>query len=218
MSFCSLCRVEGDAAHMSSGWHTFNVRMLAEGKVPQSKELYERYEMHKHEGAEKAASPPPVAVPQTAAQKKNVNSWHWEEKDFTKWAHDRVPQLLKEIKVAFAKGVLTITTVSGVEGDACVYQRKGKKFIGFEMKCTLEWEGQISGPDGPLYTAKGKASLPEISADNDPDEYHVTNITTDGSTDHDELCRRVFAKEGVTAINKKLAIFASEMRAKLKEA
>eukprot|EP00457_Paulinella_chromatophora_P006789 gb/GEZN01006808.1/.p2 GENE.gb/GEZN01006808.1/~~gb/GEZN01006808.1/.p2 ORF type:complete len:218 (-),score=37.77 gb/GEZN01006808.1/:91-744(-) len=213
-SFCSLCRVEGTPEHVASGWHTYNTRMLAEGKVPQSKELYERYEKHKHEGSSDEPVSPPVVQQQTAAQKKNVNAWHWEEKVFTVWAHSRVEQLLKEVKVNFSKGTITIKTVTGLEGDACIYQRKGKKFIGFEMKCSIEWEGEISGEP---YTAKGKATLPEISADSDPDEYQVINITTEGTNDHDELCRGVFRKEGAAAINKQLAIFASELRAKLKE-
>jgi len=40
---CSLCRVTKTEEHINSGWHKFNERLFAQGKMPIAEDNYTKY-------------------------------------------------------------------------------------------------------------------------------------------------------------------------------
>lgn len=81
--------------------------------------------------------------------------------------------LLKESEIPVqGNGSIKITSVKDCEGDAYLNLRKGKIRVGFELKCKIEWAGEIKDSEGAVVVAcKGKATLAEIDDSMDDDEY-----------------------------------------------
>jgi activator of HSP90 ATPase len=48
---------------------------------------------------------------------------------------------LLETKIPSTVGELKVTKVASLEGDAFVNIRKGKRRVGYELKATIEWQG-----------------------------------------------------------------------------
>ena len=70
---------------------------------------------------------------------KNVNNWHWIEKDCTQWAHDRLKSLLLIPSIH-------IDQVSEVEGEVSVNVRKGKVRQIYDLSITLTLSQSSSVP------------------------------------------------------------------------
>eukprot|EP00184_Porphyridium_aerugineum_P001972 CAMPEP_0184706204 /NCGR_PEP_ID=MMETSP0313-20130426/36639_1 /TAXON_ID=2792 /ORGANISM="Porphyridium aerugineum, Strain SAG 1380-2" /LENGTH=483 /DNA_ID=CAMNT_0027167751 /DNA_START=248 /DNA_END=1700 /DNA_ORIENTATION=- len=84
---------------------------------------------------------------------RNVNNWHWSERNVSKWAYERVKQLLSQIQIIDAydadrKVKCTISSVDKVEGDAVLYNRKGKLKTVHDLKVSGKWKAQILDRDG----------------------------------------------------------------------
>ena len=161
---CSLCRVNQTEEHVASGWHAFNQRLFSSGRMPIAETNYNLYEKPKEDAAAgktdggssssaaaAAAGAPsssavPVAAGGSAGSTRNVNAWHWEEADYSRWAKVFITEQLMKIALGVpvageAPGSITVTEVAKISGDAYVNTRKGKTFSGYEFKITIEWKG-----------------------------------------------------------------------------
>lgn len=210
MSSCSLCRVKDTPEHQQSGWHIYNVRINGQGKMPIAEDLYNKFEKNKEDDSA-TSSAPAVAKSDSLEQKRNVNQWHWEEANYTPWAHKRITELLAAINIPVEDGSITISKIAKISGDAFVNTRKGKTFPGYELKMSLEWSGSLGGWKG-----EGKASMPEVAIDVSDHKYEVRNIALDGQggekpAETKEKLLAVFKKEGVAAIRQQIAVFAAEL-------
>jgi hypothetical protein len=75
----------------------------------------------------------------------NVNDYHWEEKDKTVWAKNRLNELLGNVTVQIGKkGTVGVKRVE-VEGFMCVNVRKGKLIPLFELTLQVIWTGTMVG-------------------------------------------------------------------------
>lgn len=74
---------------------------------------------------------------------KNVNNWHWIEKDCTGWAHDRLKELLPSVKTIVDGKVLKVVKVDSIEGDVSVNVRKGRirQIFDLTMQFGCEYDG-----------------------------------------------------------------------------
>lgn len=129
------------------------------------------------------ASGPAAGSAPTDANKRNVNAWHWEENDYTNWAKDVIKKKLLSVRVEQGIGnVVKVTEVSKLSGDAYVNTRKGRVFAGYEFKINLEWTGEVLDASGNVTTTyKGKAHMPEVSADVDDCDFEVSSIKLEGN-------------------------------------
>lgn len=95
---------------------------------------------------------------------RNVNSWHWEEKQRMPWCKERLGALLLVAASGGGGGggggsssntdpAPRITRVSSVEGEATTTTRKGgKRFAVYDLRVTCAWS--VGGGEG----AKGAAA------------------------------------------------------------
>jgi len=83
----------------------------------------------------------------------NVNSWHWEEKDCSKWARAFLEGALEELAVEGEPGSATISKLSKFEGEVNWYNRKGKLFTLYDLQVNLDFKGQ-RGEDAVSGTIK----------------------------------------------------------------
>lgn len=72
---------------------------------------------------------------------RNVNGWHWEDKNVTTWAQKRLKALLEaDICRCECAGVtVAVASVEKVDGDATLYNRKGVLKVLYDLKVTGKW-------------------------------------------------------------------------------
>ncbi|GLC47194.1 hypothetical protein PLESTB_001622200 [Pleodorina starrii] len=116
---------------------------------------------------------------------KNVNGWHWEEKDRKEWTKARLAELfsglvLHELEEA-AEGEPTLLKVERLKeltGDASITTRKGnKRFAVFDLTVALAWEGTVAGSSSSV---RGDIRVEEVHSTGDEDDY-VYSVTVEGS-------------------------------------
>jgi len=84
---------------------------------------------------------------------KNINSWHWEEKDCTKWCREHLEELVKDDRIADGANSIVLNKVTKMEGDVNWYNRKGKLFTLYDLELGLDYAG-TQGEDAISGTIK----------------------------------------------------------------
>ncbi|CDW91228.1 activator of hsp90 [Stylonychia lemnae] len=113
----------------------------------------------------------------------NTGSYFWEEKSVGKWADERIKEVIGGFAYNFSGGVIKITSVEKIKGEASVSIRKGKKIVSYDYNAVLKWE--LSAKDGEgneVANLKGQYELPEVSNDiaDDGEDWEVrTSVKED---------------------------------------
>jgi activator of HSP90 ATPase len=120
---------------------------------------------------------------------KNVNNWHWTATTKMTWVKERLGELFNGIASPLPndKGMLTITGLKEVNGEATITLRKGnKKLVIYDLNMSLAYEGQLSGSD---QTVKGEVKVEDVSNGSEEDEYIFT-ITVEGTGSEQDECKK----------------------------
>jgi activator of HSP90 ATPase len=91
---------------------------------------------------------------------KNVNNWHWVDKNCIVWTRDYFKQKLEQLSVKEGDAEVKIVSMDKLEGDVDLNQRKGKIINIYDFAIDLNWEGQKGDTK-----ASGKVSIPEFMHD-----------------------------------------------------
>jgi hypothetical protein len=92
---------------------------------------------------------------------RNVNSWHWEEKQRMPWCKERLSTLLLVASGGGGggSGGASITRIQSVEGEATTTTRKGgKRFAVYDLRVTCAWSVGGDGAEGGEAVGDGKAA------------------------------------------------------------
>ena len=103
----------------------------------------------------------------------NPNNWHWVDKNCISWSRDYFKENLVGISAESEANSVAVSEVKSVEGDVEVCQRKGKVISLFDVAINLNYQGKSGETD-----VKGTINIPEVSYDNDEDDYQFS-ITVD---------------------------------------
>eukprot|EP00170_Pyropia_yezoensis_P008898 contig_38113_g8931 len=85
---------------------------------------------------------------------KNVNAWHWSERDVSSWAKAYLTSRLSAVSFPGADaggGGDSTLTVDKVEGDAHLYNRKGTLKSVYDLKVSGKW--RTAHADAPARTS-----------------------------------------------------------------
>lgn len=97
----------------------------------------------------------------------NPNNWHWVDKNCFGWARDYFNQKLTQLDTGEVEGKYAqITSLSSLEGDCEVNQRKGKVISLFDLKLVLLIKGHVDNE-----SFEGSISVPEVAFDSDESDY-----------------------------------------------
>ncbi|KAJ0266820.1 hypothetical protein HA466_0007520 [Hirschfeldia incana] len=87
----------------------------------------------------------------------------WEEKNITKWATDRLKELLGSVgSLQFSSGKAEIIDVSRCVGDASLVTVRNKKRVGYTYELSLKVQGEWSFEENTK-KVKGSLDIPEFS-------------------------------------------------------
>lgn len=150
----------------------------------------------------------PRWIVEERADAKNVNNWHWTEKNATPWSKERLKTLLKGLEIETDKGKVKVTDVSKIDGEAYANNRKAKLIFFYEWVITLEWTGTVKDGDEVW---KGKIEIPNLSEEHDAEEVDVL-VTADKSSDESFTLKEIMRSVGTNLIREKLAQYITELR------
>jgi len=126
--------------------------------------------------------------PQAVGSIWNINSWHWENKNYTEVAKSLITNKLTNY-VWEKDGVSVILLkVDKIKGDAQINVRKGKQIITYEFEMEVEWnaENEIDSADGTFKIA-------ELS-ESDLDDIQIQSIHVKESTQISEKVKELIRK------------------------
>ncbi|KAJ3021643.1 hypothetical protein HKX48_008124 [Thoreauomyces humboldtii] len=142
---------------------------------------------------------------QTGTNWKNVNNWHWVEKNCLPWAKEYFIQKLTGTAVEKGDVKVSVNEVRDVTGDVDLNQRKGKIITIFDVVLTLGWKGEGFGT-----TAEGKIFIPEYMHDTDAEDI-VFDVSTDSPNSDRDKIKEVVRIELTKAIRARMVPFAKDL-------
>jgi activator of HSP90 ATPase len=72
----------------------------------------------------------------------NPNNWHWVNKDVSPWAREWLETELIGLEAEDHEASAKIDSITSMEGDVDVSQRKGKVITLFDVRLKLEFSGK----------------------------------------------------------------------------
>lgn len=135
---------------------------------------------------------------------RNVNGWHWEDKNVSEWAQTRLKALISSSFCRTpnpAPGV-AVSSVETVEGDATLYNRKGVLKVLYDLKISGRWSS--------LHEADDEKTYGDFKIDLFDDEPDVV-LSFDAKSKSDSSFKNAFSKSVSPLIVSQCAIFIKEM-------
>lgn len=120
----------------------------------------------------------------------NPNNWHWVDKNCIDWLKAYFNEKVVGLDAAAADGrSVKVASVSSLEGDVEVCQRKGKVISIFDLRLVLNIEGVAA----PEKTFNGSVTIPELAYDTEADEiqFDVSIYNKDAASEE----MRLFTKK-----------------------
>lgn len=109
---------------------------------------------------------------------KNVNNWHWLEKDVTSWAYEHLSLLFLNVKDK-KFSCLEVKQVKDIKGECSVNQRKGRVKQIFDLAFDLIIENEEGN--------QIKAMLRDLMSDLGKEELDLKLVSLDDKLDHGKL-------------------------------
>jgi len=131
----------------------------------------------------------------------NPNNWHWVDKNCIAWAREYFDNELVGLKASDGTTTAETTPVKTVNGDVEVCQRKGKVISLFDVAIEVGFAGRAGETD-----VSGVVKIPEVSYDNDEDDFQF-EIAIDNDSNDKLPVKSLVRKEIVPQLRKKLAAF-----------
>jgi activator of HSP90 ATPase len=141
-----------------------------------------------------------------------LQSWHWETRNYNKFAEETLRTRLSSIVVTDdAHATVRVASAPDLKAEATINIRKGKKILVFEASFTLKWEGRSN--DGfSTKIVHGDAKVFELMQDDVDDEFEV-RITIEGSSTDglDAVCKELMRTRGAAEVRRHLREFSKEL-------
>lgn len=149
---------------------------------------------------------------------KNVDNWHWTEKDLFEWCKTEFEMRFKKVKVPSQVALLKIIKCDSVKGSMLVCNRKGKTLYVYDVQLKLDWAGQIKKAVSDKednenkednddkkdkkdkknkITAKGTIYVDDIS--NDDEKYRIS-IKTDSESSENQVIIDEMKKKAIQVV------------------
>ncbi len=103
-----------------------------------------------------------------------------------------------------------IDSVTSVEGDCDVCQRKGKVICLFDLRLVLSVTGSITDSEGKKTDAKGTITIPEVAYDSEESDYQF-DISIFSENNSNSNLRTVTREKLLPLLRKQLGVFGKDL-------
>jgi activator of HSP90 ATPase len=150
------------------------------------------------------------AMPTNASSTWNVNSWHWEEKNYTSHAKEYLHNQLSDLTVDAQPVTIHFNNTKNFDGDVYTNIRKGKKIVGYDFKLDLQWSASTEGGE----TVTGSVHLPEVSTEVDGGQYEfqVSLNASKAEEDVKQLIKKAVQTKGKEAVFAKINDYINALK------
>lgn len=140
----------------------------------------------------------------------NPNNWHWVDKNCIDWTRNYFNEKLNNLSVTENDKLVKVSSVSSIEGDVEVCQRKGKVISLFDIKMTLDISGFAVSGEKEEGSFKGSIIIPELAYDTEADElqFEISIYNEDAVT---EKVRGVIKLKLIPELRKILSQFGGDL-------
>lgn len=139
---------------------------------------------------------------------KNVNNWHWTERDISQWSKDKLKQLLEGVTFGTEDAIqIKIKRLSSANGEGSINNRKGKLLFFYEWNLKLEFKGETSSD-----TLHGKVLITGLSDENTMDDIEIDCEMKDGKDEDFALARNAILNDYKHIIIGKIQEFIEAMK------
>lgn len=140
----------------------------------------------------------------------NPNNWHWVDKNCIDWTRNYFNENLVKLSAKDGSKSVEVASVSSVEGDVEVCQRKGKVISLFDLKVTLDITGFAVDASKEEGSFKGSIVVPELAYDSEADDLQF-DISIYNEDSANEGMRSVIKSKLVPQLRKILAGFGHDL-------
>ncbi|VDN11372.1 unnamed protein product [Dibothriocephalus latus] len=123
----------------------------------------------------------PRWIVEERADAKNVNNWHWTEKNASQWSIDKINSLLNGLVIDSDDIFCEITHVTKCEGEAVANNRKAKLIFFYEWVIEADWTGHKKKSQNKT-KFRGKLEVNNLSEEYTADELDVSDLLNSNST------------------------------------
>ena len=124
----------------------------------------------------------PSTTTPTQTNWKNVNNWHWVEKNCLPWAQDYLSKSLQGLEIK-KSGHFVLVDSCKTTGDVDLNQRKGKIITIYDLVLDIAWKGTLENGK----EAQGRIEIPEFMHDSSDYE---TIVSVDSSDSEKEELKK----------------------------
>ncbi|GFT61647.1 activator of 90 kDa heat shock protein ATPase homolog 1 [Nephila pilipes] len=139
---------------------------------------------------------------------KNVNNWHWIEKDASNWSKDRLKKILTEIVINSDLVHCKITEISKCNGDTFVSNRKAKLIVFYEWTIEAKWVGSLINNDTVM---EGIIEILNFSEENNVKNTEI-NVHVETVTPESEILRNEIKRVGTEIIREQLSEYVTALK------
>jgi len=144
------------------------------------------------------------------ADGRNVNAWHWTERDCTKWFKKTLSDALKDITLC-SHGDCKAKEVEKLDGEMTYCNRKRKHMFFYEVELRLKWEANI---DDTKIT--GQIRAPSI-CDEEPIESMEMRVTTTSKSQEGDILKKKLQQEAIPKLREVIKRVVGETLEHFKE-
>jgi len=139
---------------------------------------------------------------------KNVNNWHWTEKNASDWSKSKIKELLMGLEIKSDEGICKIVDVKKVEGEASANNRKAKLIFFYEFEIEAQWEGTLNGSEEKF---EGVLDIPNLSDENSAEDLDV-NVSTESKEDAAYKLKEIVRLKGTPLIREQLNTYIKQLK------
>lgn len=134
------------------------------------------------------------------------------EKNASQWSQDVLKKLLVGLKIEDPSiGVVELSELSSIEGEAAAYNRKAKLIFFYEWVIKGTWEGYLNGCETKI---TGRFEVPNVSEENSADDVEV-EVSLDESSQKkvgSDALKELVRKKGISEIRSKIAEYVTRLK------
>ncbi|CAL1272744.1 unnamed protein product [Larinioides sclopetarius] len=139
---------------------------------------------------------------------KNVNNWHWTEKNASHWSKEKFREILIGTKIETDFAQCEISEITKCEGDAVVNNRKAKLIFFYEWAIEMKWSGALVNGDT---TVKGTLEIPNLSEEHDMKDVDI-NVHLETIGPEADVVKDMMRKTGSEVIRRQLSLYVNSLK------
>lgn len=139
---------------------------------------------------------------------KNVNNWHWTERDATAWSIEKIKDLLQAVKFEGNEGSCEISSAGEIKGEASANNRKSKLIFFYEWDIKLNWRGKCVGSTSNV---NGEIHVPNLSEEHSLDDVDVI-VTVKEETAEAQALKDMMLRLAPATVRSKLEEYLRGLR------